>query len=121
MGGTRGGLKIAILSTPSVFLALREQKAPFFDDCVLFEFDHRFDVFQHQFEHFDYRDATGVMEKFENFFDLVYVDPPFRETVCVQKNMEVVNTIAKVRTDGVGKRIIFCTGLKFEDVMGSGA
>jgi len=60
MGGQTAGLKIGILSTPSVFLHLRDQKAPFFDDCINFEFDRRFDVFGHQFEFFDFRDGSAV-------------------------------------------------------------
>jgi hypothetical protein len=61
MGGVRAGLKIGILSTPSVFLRLKERGAPFFDDCVNFEFDRRFEAFAHQFQFFDFRDAGEVM------------------------------------------------------------
>ena len=60
-GGVTAGLKIAILSTPSVFLRLQEQGAPYFDDCINFEFDRRFEVFGHQFEFFDFQDAHALM------------------------------------------------------------
>ena len=60
LGGSKAGLKIAILSTPSVFLYLRDQNASFFDDCINFEFDRRFEVFGHQFEFFDFHDAAAV-------------------------------------------------------------
>jgi hypothetical protein len=51
--------------------------------------------------------------KYEDYFDLVYIDPPFREPECVELNVAVVKAIAKKK----GGRIIFCTGSIFEETM----
>ena len=65
---------------------------------------------------------VDIQEKYDNYFDLVYIDPPFREEVCVEKNIEIAKAIVKKNPgvlDGKG-HIIFCTGLMFEDRMETG-
>ncbi len=99
--------RIACISCPTLFLALRKGEAPAGDliSVKLFEIDTRFARFGgDDFIAYDYRSPLDVPRDLRENFDLVVADPPFLSEECLTKTAVTVKFLAK-------EKIILCTGL----------
>ncbi|KAF4664981.1 N-6 adenine-specific DNA methyltransferase 2 [Perkinsus chesapeaki] len=72
-----GPLRVACLSTPSVFFTIgasKELKGTL--DCWLFDFDPQL-LQEKNCTKFDYREPEGIPQDLMHVFDCVVIDPPF--------------------------------------------
>lgn len=99
-------VKIGLLSCPSLYKAIRNIHP---NGIVrLFEYDKRFEVFNDDFVHYDYKEAAvdaDYMSEYEDYFDIIIADPPFLSEECIQAMSTLVN---RMRRDG--SDIILCSG-----------
>ncbi len=102
-----GDLKIALLSCPSLYDHIRKVNA---DNIVrLFEFDKRFSCYGQDFVFYDYKDVT-IYPEYQQYFDIVLMDPPFLSEECIEKLADIVKRISKPTS-----KIILCSGEVVED------
>ncbi|KAH7479746.1 hypothetical protein PRIC1_008713 [Phytophthora ramorum] len=72
------GGRIAFLSTPSVYFAVKSQQSDSDRrECFLFDFDPKFESEGEQFVFFDFHKPQGIPSELIGTFDFVVVDPPF--------------------------------------------
>lgn len=99
-------IKIGLLSCPSLYKSIRNVHP---NGVVrLFEYDTRFEVFNEDFQHYDYKEAaidTNYLKQYENYFDIIIADPPFLSEECIQAVSILVNRMRKSNSD-----IILCSG-----------
>lgn len=111
--GTTDHSAIAVVSAPSVFVALRNMihDAPSGPRprIVLLEFDRRFDVFGHDFLHYDFMAPLRLPIDLKARFDRIVCDPPFLSEDCQTKSALTVRFLAKA-WDPAGLKLITCTG-----------
>lgn len=102
-------VKVALLSCPSIYRAVKNSVQYSNATVRLFEFDTRFSVFGEDFMHYDYRDVAKyeetLFETYENYFDVIFVDPPFLSQECIEKMAVIVKRIKKDDAD-----VIMCSG-----------
>lgn len=81
--------------------------AIFFPLVKIFEYDRRFASYGDDFVYYDFNEADNpeCLQEFQNYFDLVIVDPPFLSEECMKKISTIVKKV--VKADG---KIIFCSG-----------
>lgn len=91
----------------SIQFLLRFKIAIFFPLVKIFEYDRRFASYGDDFVYYDFNEADNpeCLQEFQNYFDLVIVDPPFLSEECMKKISTIVKKV--VKTDG---KIIFCSG-----------
>ncbi|KAF2399840.1 N-6 adenine-specific DNA methyltransferas-like protein 2 [Trichodelitschia bisporula] len=110
--------RIACVSAPSVFVALRnilaerpEAERP---QITLLEYDERFAVFGAQFARYDFAHPTRLPAELKGVFDAIIVDPPFLSADCQTKAALTVRWLAREWKrpggEGVGVRVVACTG-----------
>lgn len=106
--------KIACVSSPTAFKSLfnimKEQNMNK-SSIFLFEFDSRFEKeYRNNFIFYDYKNPLNISKKFQNYFDIILVDPPFLSEECVSKTMKTLDFLGK---DNV--KIIYCSGASVEN------
>ncbi|KAF3763695.1 hypothetical protein M406DRAFT_262650 [Cryphonectria parasitica EP155] len=112
LDGATADTKIAIVSAPSVFVALKnilasqppEMPKP---SLTLLEHDHRFGVFP-EFVFYDFMQPV----KLPGTIDRLIVDPPFLSEDCQTKAALTVRWMAKAASPET--RLILCTGERME-------
>ncbi|KAK3071215.1 Protein-lysine N-methyltransferase efm5 [Teratosphaeriaceae sp. CCFEE 6253] len=116
---------IAIVSAPSVYIALRNiiHGVPDVERPVLklLEYDRRFEVFGIDFVYYDFEQPLRLPAELKNQFDRVICDPPFLSDDCQTKTALSVRYLAKSWTPiGEGKpnlRFISCTGERVGEII----
>ncbi|PRP74040.1 hypothetical protein PROFUN_11913, partial [Planoprotostelium fungivorum] len=88
------GGRIACLSTPSIFRALK-RISPALDNCFLFEYDKRFSFYKEKFVFYDYIEPTNLPQELKGSFDFIIVDPPFLSEECQVKASETVQFLRR--------------------------
>mmetsp|Transcript_17453 Transcript_17453/g.24219 ORF Transcript_17453/g.24219 Transcript_17453/m.24219 type:complete len:223 (-) Transcript_17453:86-754(-) len=101
---TNNTSKIACVSTPSIFRALKKL-VPDDRNYFLFEYDKRFQVYGEQFVFYDVNDPQNLPSNFANAFDVILLDPPFLSEECFKKALQTLHYLAKPETN-----IIVLTG-----------
>jgi len=86
---------IACVSCPSVFRAILKLKLSV--ECVLFEFDKRFEMYGKQFAFYDFNSPASVDKAFTHSFDYIIADPPYLNEECMSKTGETMALLC--RTD----------------------
>ena len=94
-------LRVAFLSTPSVYFSLSEGCATR-DKSVVFDYDRQWDSHAN-FRFYDFNDAQTIPEDMRGSFDLCVVDPPFITEDVWRKYAEAVKLC--LRTGGT----VMCT------------
>ncbi|CAK6442981.1 unnamed protein product [Pipistrellus nathusii] len=102
------GGRVACVSTPSVYLKLRELHRE--DLAVhLFEYDRRFSIYGEEFIFYDYNNPLDFPVNIApHSFDIVIADPPYLSEECLRKTSETI----KYLTQG---KILLCTGAVMEE------
>lgn len=112
---------IAVVSAPSVYVALRNILAE--DETIvrprlcLLEFDQRFEVVGSDFEFYDYQKPLRLPAPLKGQFDRIICDPPFLSEDCQTKAALTVRFLAKEWTHDSGLRYISCTGERMESTI----
>ncbi|EME40334.1 hypothetical protein DOTSEDRAFT_159137 [Dothistroma septosporum NZE10] len=114
---------IAVVSAPSVYVALRNVLAedtslPRPKLCLL-EFDQRFEVVGPDFQFYDFQQPLRLPAELKGRFDRIIADPPFLSTDCQTKTALTVRYLAKKGSaEGAdGLRFISCTGERMEETI----
>lgn len=99
-------IRVALLSCPSLYKSIKSIHP---NGIVrLFEFDKRFAAFNDDFVPYDYKDVhefDDYMNEYRQYFDIIFVDPPFLSEECIQSTGQLVNKIRKEDT-----KIVLCSG-----------
>lgn len=99
-------VKIGLLSCPSLYKSIRNVHP---NGVVrLFEYDKRFEVFNDDFVHYDYKEAAvdaNYLKEYEDYFDIIIVDPPFLSEECIEAVSTLVNRMRRCDTD-----VLLCSG-----------
>ena len=82
---------IACISTPSVHFALSRNLQA---NSWIFDLDQKFKT-QTNYVCYDFNDPLGFEESFQNFFDLVVVDPPFITYEVWEKYSRTIKSLLK--------------------------
>lgn len=115
---------IAVVSAPSVYVALRnilaeEDTIPRPRLCLL-EYDYRFEVVGKDFVFYDYQEPIRFFSSdLKGQFDRIICDPPFLSEDCQTKSALTVRYLArewKPENEG-GLRFISCTGERMESTI----
>ncbi|KAK0611151.1 putative N6-adenine methyltransferase-domain-containing protein [Immersiella caudata] len=112
--GATGGMTIAILSTPSVFVALmnilkaadRTQPRP---KVILLEYDTRFSVFP-EFIFYDYMQPLKLPAELKGTVDRIIVDPPFLSEDCQTKSALTARWLTRPPSTVPTPKLIISTG-----------
>ena len=102
-------IKIAFVSTPSIFFSLPEEIK---DHSWLFEYDEKLLKKHKNSVFFDFNDFSQVDECHFNKYDLVIVDPPYINKPSWTQFANFVTIIAKKCEDNIGKfscKILTCS------------
>ncbi|KAF4983817.1 hypothetical protein FZEAL_854 [Fusarium zealandicum] len=99
LDGASASSTIGVLSTPSVFVALKNRL------LVLFEHDNRFGVFP-EFVFYDFQRPLQLPGSLKGSLDGVIVDPPFFSNDCQTKFALTARWLLKPKSP----RVIVCTG-----------
>ena len=119
---------IAVISAPSVYIALRN----LLSECAtislprlcLLEFDKRFEVLGPDFIFYDYQQPLNLPKDLKGAFDCIICDPPFLSEDCQAKIALTARFLAKrwsaealtsPSSDGV--KFITCTGERMEPLI----
>ena len=81
-------VRVAFLSTPSVYFSLAEGSATR-DNSVVFDYDRQWESHPN-FRFYDFNDAQTIPEDMRGSFDMCVVDPPFITEDVWQKYAEAV-------------------------------
>lgn len=111
---------IAVVSTPSVYVALRNILSENPDlprpQMALLEYDNRFEVVGPDFKFYDYQNPMRLPAELKGKFDRIIVDPPFLNEDCQTKAAITARFLAKSwNSDSV--RFISCTGERMSSVI----
>ncbi|KAM5366380.1 hypothetical protein ACJZ2D_010571 [Fusarium nematophilum] len=110
------GSTIGVLSTPSVFVALKNRLRhwPVADrpKLVLFEHDHRFSVFP-EFVSYDYQRPLQLPVELKGGLDSIIIDPPFFNNDCQTKFALTARWLLKPASP----RVIVCTGERMAPIV----
>ncbi|KAF5008809.1 hypothetical protein FDECE_4922 [Fusarium decemcellulare] len=109
LDGASASSTIGVLSTPSVFVALKNRLRhwPVEDrpKLVLFEHDHRFNVFP-EFVFYDFQRPLQIPGELKGSLDSIIIDPPFFSNDCQTKFALTARWLLKTASP----RVIVCTG-----------
>ncbi|KAI9473246.1 Protein-lysine N-methyltransferase efm5 [Coemansia sp. RSA 990] len=85
---------VAFISSPTAFVAFRNKYDR--ENAFVFEFDERFDIFKHQFVHYDFNKPLEFAraQSFEHKFKFIIADPPFLNKDCLSQTLETVKFLA---------------------------
>ncbi|KAI1147483.1 putative N6-adenine methyltransferase-domain-containing protein [Nemania diffusa] len=124
--GTSDDSVVAVVSTPSAFVALKKiMTAPGYTGpkpkAYLLEHDHRFAVFP-EFIFYDFAEPFKLPAYLKGAVDSVICDPPFLSDDCQTKMAMTLRWLARTSknnngTDSLGKtppRVMICTGERME-------
>ncbi|KAF2214194.1 hypothetical protein CERZMDRAFT_90289 [Cercospora zeae-maydis SCOH1-5] len=122
--GATDSSAIAVVSAPSVYVALRniiaeDEKAPRPQLCLL-EYDRRFKVVGSDFEFYDFQHPLCISPALKGKFDRIICDPPFLSADCQTKTALTARYLAKTWSDDEsreGLRFISCTGERMESTI----
>ncbi|KAF7191707.1 Protein-lysine N-methyltransferase EFM5 [Pseudocercospora fuligena] len=107
---------IAVVSAPSVYVALRnilaEDETLVKPQLCLLEFDRRFEVVGNDFEYYDFKQPLRLPAELKGKFDRIIADPPFLSDECQTKTALTVRFLAREWSNdsGSGLRFVSCTG-----------
>jgi EEF1A lysine methyltransferase 1 len=119
---------IAVVSAPSVYIALRNLISetaivPKPRLCLL-EYDKRFEVLGPDFIFYDYQQPLTLPKSLKGVFDRIICDPPFLSEDCQTKTALTARFLAKRWTaptstspDLDGAKFITCTGERMETLI----
>ncbi|KAH6844852.1 putative N6-adenine methyltransferase-domain-containing protein [Chaetomium sp. MPI-CAGE-AT-0009] len=123
LDGATSDMTVAVVSTPSVFVALKnalnaappEQPKP---KLVLLEHDERFNIFP-EFVYYDFAQPLKLPNHLKGTCDRIICDPPFLSEDCQTKTALTVRWLARPLTPDTAQqpRLIVCTGERMEDVV----
>ncbi|KAG6003846.1 hypothetical protein E4U21_001645 [Claviceps maximensis] len=121
LSGTSATSSIGVISTPSVFVALKNKLRDVPLDerpkVVLLEHDDRFAVFP-EFVFYDYQQPLKLPVNMKGSLDSVICDPPFLNEDCQTKAALTVRWLLKsVSSASNLPRVIVCTGERMEHVV----
>lgn len=111
---------IAVVSAPSVYVALRnilaEQVTATRPKLCLLEFDRRFEVVGSDFEFYDFQNPLRLPASLKGQFDRIICDPPFLSEDCQTKTALTARFLAKTWSPSSEQvlRFISCTGERME-------
>ncbi|KAG5932290.1 hypothetical protein E4U59_007593 [Claviceps monticola] len=116
-----GNSSIGVISTPSVFVALRNKLRDLPLDrqpkVVLLEHDDRFAVFP-EFVYYDYQQPLKLPENMKGSLDSVICDPPFLNEDCQTKAALTVRWLLKSDPcPSALPRVIVCTGERMKHIV----
>ncbi|KAJ4388014.1 Protein-lysine N-methyltransferase efm5 [Gnomoniopsis smithogilvyi] len=118
LDGATAETRIAVVSAPSVFVALKNilasqpPEAPT-PQLTLLEHDNRFGVFP-EFVFYDFMQPVKLPASLKSSFDRLIVDPPFLSEDCQTKAALTVRWMAKAAS--ADTRLILCTGERMESL-----
>ncbi|KAK4549131.1 hypothetical protein LTR36_007588 [Oleoguttula mirabilis] len=124
LNGVTSDSCIAVVSAPSVYIALRNILSE--DDSIvkprlcLLEYDKRFEVFGGDFVYYDFQQPLRLPQELKSNFDRIICDPPFLSEDCQTKTALTVRFLARSWSpyqDNTGSRFISCTGERMEAVI----
>ncbi|CCE27577.1 probable NADH2 dehydrogenase (ubiquinone) 40K chain [Claviceps purpurea 20.1] len=116
-----GNSSIGVISTPSVFVALRNKLRDLPLDrqpkVVLLEHDDRFAVFP-EFVYYDYQQPLKLPGNMKGSLDSVICDPPFLNEDCQTKAALTVRWLLKSDPcPSTLPRVIVCTGERMKHIV----
>ncbi|KAM0360260.1 hypothetical protein HYE67_006356 [Fusarium culmorum] len=116
LDGASSSSTIGVVSTPSVFIALKNRLRfwPVEDrpKLVLFEHDHRFSVFP-EFVFYDFQRPLQLPLNLKGSLDSVIIDPPFFSNDCQTKFALTGRWLIKPKSP----RVIVCTGERMAPII----
>ncbi|RFN52020.1 nadh-ubiquinone oxidoreductase 40 kda subunit, mitochondrial [Fusarium flagelliforme] len=116
LDGASSSSTIGVVSTPSVFIALKNRLRfwPVEDrpKLVLFEHDHRFSVFP-EFVFYDFQRPLQLPGNLKGSLDSVIIDPPFFSNDCQTKFALTGRWLVKPKSP----RVIVCTGERMAPII----
>ncbi|GKU02678.1 nadh-ubiquinone oxidoreductase 40 kda mitochondrial [Fusarium langsethiae] len=116
LDGASSSSTIGVVSTPSVFIALKNRLRfwPVQDrpKLVLFEHDHRFSVFP-EFVFYDFQRPLQLPHNLKGSLDSVIIDPPFFSNDCQTKFALTGRWLIKPNSP----RVIVCTGERMAPII----
>ncbi|PNP82592.1 hypothetical protein FNYG_03823 [Fusarium nygamai] len=116
LDGSSSSSTIGVVSTPSVFIALKNRLRfwPIEDrpKLVLFEHDHRFSVFP-EFVFYDFQRPLQLPARLKGSLDSVIIDPPFFSNDCQTKFALTGRWLVKPKSP----RVIVCTGERMATIV----
>ncbi|CEI40126.1 unnamed protein product [Fusarium venenatum] len=116
LDGASSSSTIGVVSTPSVFIALKNRLRfwPVQDrpKLVLFEHDHRFSVFP-EFIFYDFQRPLQLPHNLKGSLDSVIIDPPFFSNDCQTKFALTGRWLIKPNSP----RVIVCTGERMAPII----
>ncbi|WZH46522.1 Protein-lysine N-methyltransferase EFM5 [Fusarium acuminatum] len=117
LDGVSSSSTIGVVSTPSVFIALKNRLRlwPIEDRprLVLLEHDHRFSVFP-EFVFYDFQRPLQLPGNLKGSLDSVIIDPPFFSSDCQTKFALTGRWLVKPKSP----RVIVCTGERMAPIIG---
>ncbi|KAI5361439.1 Putative DNA methylase, N-6 adenine-specific, S-adenosyl-L-methionine-dependent methyltransferase [Septoria linicola] len=111
---------IAVVSAPSVYVALRnilaENQSTIKPTLCLLEYDRRFEVVGADFEFYDFQQPLRLSSSLKGKFDRIICDPPFLSEDCQTKTALTARYLAKAWETQAEQdlRFISCTGERME-------
>jgi EEF1A lysine methyltransferase 1 len=126
LDGANESTHIAIVSAPSVYVALRnilaedaQTKKP---AVYLLEYDQRFEVLGKDFVPYDFQYPLRLPPELKGKFDRIMCDPPFLSEECQTKTALTVRFLARQWSTPAencqGLRFISCTGERMAETIG---
>ncbi|KAL7784137.1 putative N6-adenine methyltransferase domain-containing protein [Trichoderma ceciliae] len=113
-------MTIAVVSAPSVFVALKNLLRSRGDDekpkLILLEHDNRFGVFP-EFFFYDFQQPVKLPGHLKGTIDRIICDPPFLSEDCQTKAALTVRWLLKSNSTRPPPRLIVCTGERMEDLI----
>ncbi|KAI7153712.1 N-6 adenine-specific DNA methyltransferase-like protein 2 [Hortaea werneckii] len=121
--GATSDSSIAIVSTPSVYVALRnvlhERGNDIKPRLCLLEYDKRFEVFGPDFVPYDFRHPLRLPSELKGRFDRIICDPPFLSDDCQTKIAMTIRYLAQSWSATPIDEVMGDSGLRF--IAGTGA
>src|SRR5689334_6018821 len=97
--------KIAFVSTPSIFFSCSPETQ---DKSVLFEYDDKILKKHKNTVFFDFNDYSNIKD-YNDYFDLIIVDPPFINQAAWTKYSNFIKMISIKKDDKIAAKIITCS------------
>jgi len=124
LDGASNDTNIAIVSAPSVYVALRNlladsKRYSIKPTIKLLEYDERFAVFKKDFVFFDFQQPIRLDSELKGRFDCIVCDPPFLSEDCQTKAAMTVRWLARrwagsTAAGDQGVKLMLCTGERME-------
>ena len=121
LSGADSSTSIAIVSTPSVYVAIRNILSAQDPDIPqptvkLFEIDKRFEILGSDFVPYDYQQTFKLPPSLKGSFDRIIVDPPFLSEECQTKMAVTVRYLARDWSKE-GLKVVSVTGERMGGVL----